>query len=393
VDFGAAVLIFIGLVIATYLVTIVHQLTLRYLAAGDVQTAEERLALWPTWLLALLAGLLALWVLYRVRSILLPFVLGVIIAYILDPVTDKMEARGVPRTRAVGLIFLLFLLLVVLAAVVLIPAIVTESRTLIENYNSYAEATGRWFVGLQHAALRLAERVGVPAARVDEVFSRLRAYGPQLLEDILAWLQDFLGRIGLLIITPIIAFWLLREYHAIAQMLLRLVPAKRRRITVEVAGSINRLIGNYLLGVLTTAGLVGAYSIIVLLALRVPYAVLLGFLTGLLSIIPYLGFPTAMIIIAVVMAVTGKGWVLIVVAVGLHIVANMVSDYVVSPRIYASRIGLHPLWVIFAILAGGALLGLPGVILGVPVAGIIKLLLVRLWPEPFGPEAAEAAKA
>lgn len=388
-DFGAAVLILIGVVIAAYLVTIVHQLTLRYLAAGELETAEERLILWPTWMVALLAGLLALWVLYRVRAILLPFVLGVIIAYILDPVTDQMEARGVPRTRAVGLIFLLFLLVVVLAAVVLIPAIVTEARTLIEHYNGYAEATSRWFVGVQQAALRLAERVGVPAARVDEVFARLRGYGPRLLEEILTWLQDFLGRFGLLIVTPIVAFWLLREYHAIAQVLLRLVPHGQRRYAVDVAGDINRLIGNYLLGVLTTASLVGVYSIIVLLVLGVPYAVLLGFLTGLLSIIPYLGFPAAMVIIAVVMAVTGKGWVLIVVAVGLHIVANMASDYVIAPRIYSGRIGLHPLWVIFAILAGGALLGLPGVILAVPTAGIIKLLLARLWPEPFGAREAE----
>jgi predicted PurR-regulated permease PerM len=390
VDFGAAVLIFIGLVIATYLVTIVHQLTLRYLAAGDTETAEERLVLWPTWMVALLAGLLALWVLYRVRSILLPFVLGAIIAYILDPVTDQMEARGVPRTRAVGLIFLLFLLLVALAAMVVIPAIVTEAQTLIKNYNDYAEAATQWFGGLQRAALRLAERAGVPAARVDELFGRLRDYGPQLLEDILTWLQSFLGRIGLLVITPIAAFWLLREYHVIAQMLLRLAPEKRRRDTVEVTGDINRLIGNYLLGVLITAGWVGLYSIVVLLVLKVPYAVLLGFLTGLLSIIPYLGFPAAMITIAVVMAVTGKGWVLIVVAVGLHIVANMLSDYVIAPRIYSGRIGLHPLWVVFAILAGGALLGLPGVILAVPTAGIIKLLLVRLWPTSFGAEEAEA---
>ncbi len=389
-NFGTAVLIFIGVVIAAYLVTIVHHLTLRYLAAADVETAEERLITWPIWMVGLLAGLLALWVLYRVRSILLPFILGVIIAYTLDPLVDRMETRGMRRTRSVGLMFLLFVLLVVLAAVLLIPAIVTEARTLIENYNSYAEATSRWFVGLQHAALRLAERAGVPAAQVDAAFARLSALGPKLLGDILGWLQAFVGRFGLLVITPIIAFWLLREYHVAAQTLLRLVPEGRRENTVEVAGDINRLIGNYLLGVLITSGFVAAYSIIVLLVLRVPYAVLLGFLTGLLSIVPYVGFPAAMAIIAIVMAVTGKSWVLIVVALGLHVLANVLNDYVLSPRIFAGRIGLHPLWVIFAILAGGALMGLPGVILAVPAAGIIKLLLVRLWPASFGTEEAEA---
>ncbi len=151
-----------------------------------------------------------------------------------------------------------------------------------------------------------------------------------------------------------VTFWLLRDYHRLGGLLLRLVPETHRASTVEIAGEVNRIVGGYLLGLLTMMVLVATYSSLVLTLLGVRYSLLLGLLTGLLSIIPYFGFPTAMVIIALTMAAAGQHIGIIVLALALHILGNIGSDYLVYPRIVGRRVGLHPLVVIFALLAGGA---------------------------------------
>jgi predicted PurR-regulated permease PerM len=367
---------------------------MRMLAEQDeARRREERLVIWPSWLLALIAGLLGVWVLYRVRAILPPFILGGVVAYALDPVIDGLQARRVPRNRAIGLIFLLIVALVLLAAVVVIPTIADQAAGLADNYPRYTAAVNGYLNQAQEALASFGARFGLRSADLSALRQRLSLehYGLQLLQAALGWLNASLSLVALLIITPVVAFWLLREYHGLGRLLLRPVPAAQRQTAVEVTTDINHLVGEYLLGVATMAGLVGLYSIIVLVIARVPFGVLLGALTGLLSIVPYVGFPTAMVIIGITMAVTGKTWVAILVVIALHIAANIGNDYVVAPRIYAGRIGLHPLAIIFAILAGGVLFGFVGVLLAVPIAGIIKLLLVRFWPEVFAAPAKATA--
>ena len=109
-------------------------------------------------------------------------------------------------------------------------------------------------------------------------------------------------------------------------------------------------------------------------------------MTGVLSIIPYLGFPTAITVIAITMGVTGMGVVKIGVMIGLLILGNLVSDNLVYPRVIGRRVGLHPLVIIFSLMAGGAVLNFLGMLLAVPTAGVIKALLLRFWPEMFAPE-------
>ncbi len=191
-------------------------------------------------------------------------------------------------------------------------------------------------------------------------------------------------------ITPVVTFWVLRDYRRLGRRLLLVLPEPRRTATVEVLSDINKLVGSYLLGMATMMVIVGAFSIAVLSVARVSFAVLLGIMTGVLYVIPYIGFPSAMVVIALTMAVTGRSVGAILIVLGILLGGNIVFDYGVTPRVIGKRVGLHPLVVIFAVLAGATLFKFIGIVLAVPVAGAGKVVLLHFWPELLPAEGADA---
>ncbi len=381
----------LAVTVGAYLVTVVYRATQRVLAEDENGRPETRLVVWPRWLLGVVAGLLAALFLYQVRHILTPFLVGAVVAYALNPVVEVLAGRGMGRNRAISLMFLLVLALVVVGAVLIIPVLVGEAQELVTNYDQYVAQLQAAAARLEETAVRAAGRVGIVPEDVFRALGAVGAYlqrwGLQVLVSALDWLRRSSSLfLGLLVIMPIAAFWLLRDYHVVARLLLRLAPEGQRKSTVEVAAEVNRIVGSYLLGMATMVLVVGIYATLLFLALGARFAVLLGLLTGVLSIIPYLGYPSAMVVVAITMGVTGAGLGKIAVVLGLLVVGNLISDNVVYPRVVGKRMGLHPLVIIFALMAGGALFSFAGMILAVPAAGVIKALLLRFWPEVFAPQ-------
>jgi predicted PurR-regulated permease PerM len=396
VDIATVFIAIAAVAVVAYTVTVVHAATIRMLGARDAANSPEaRLLAWPKWLSALVAGVLLAWLLYRVRSILLPFVLGAAIAYVLNPGIDRLETRGWSRPRAIWLVFGVFVLLFVGGGLLVVPTAASEARRLLSNQGVFAERGRRLADEAQEAAEHWGGRVGVLPGEIrtwlSKVGEKARSYGTLLLEAGLSWLRASVGIVSLLVITPVVAFWFLRDYHSLSRRLLRTLPPERREAVVAVSRDINRVAGGYLLGMATMVFVVSVYGVVVLSAADIRFSVLLGIMLGVLSSIPYLGFPAAIGIIVLTMLVTQVATATILVVVALLIFGNLLSDYIVAPRVIGQRVGLHPLVVIFALLAGGALLGFIGMVLAVPFAGSIKVLLLHFWPEVFGPELTETA--
>lgn len=395
-DLAAALVAFVGVAVVVYVLTVVYAATMRMLVQQDgVGQPETRLLAWPKWLWALVVGLLVAWLLYRVRGILLPFVLGAVTAYVLNPGIDRLERRGWSRTRAIGVVFGMFLLLFVGGGLLLVPVLASEARNLTGDYPRYVEQGQRLAVQVKELVTRWGGPAGVVPEDVRSWLGQLgddaQRYGLALLNAGLLWLKGAVGIISLLVITPAVTFWFLRDYHMLSRRLLRALPEKQRESVVGILKDINRLAGSYLLGLLTMVCVVGIYAIIVLSIAGVRFAVLLGIMLGVLSSIPYVGFPSAVAIIVLAMLVTGMGMWTIVIVLAALIAGNIISDYVVAPRVLGRRVGLHPLVVIFAILAGATLFKFIGMVLAVPVAGVVKVVLMHFWPEIFSAEPAEAA--
>jgi predicted PurR-regulated permease PerM len=380
--------------VIAYIVTVVHAATMRTLRArGTGYQPQERLLSWPKWLSALIAVLLVVWLLHAVRAILLPFLLGAVIAYLLNPSIARFERRGWHRMRAIWLVFGIFLLVLIAVVLLLVP-LAAQARDLAANYSYYAGRTKDLVLDARETVVAWGRLVGMLPEDVRAAFAtvgeKAQAYGLRLLEDSLAWLNRRIVLASLLVVTPVVTFWVLRDYHRLGRQVLRLLPERQRATVADVLGDINRVVGSYFLGMATMVVIVGTFAVIVLTIAQVSFGVLLGIMTGVLYIIPYLGFPTALIIVALTMAVTGNAAGPILIVLGILMAGNVAFDYVVTPRVLGRRVGLHPLLVIFAVLSGATLFGVVGIVLAVPVAGAVKVVLLHFWPEAFSPEPADA---
>ena len=397
-DLPTALVALIAVAVIAYIVTVVHAATTRTLGGqSEAYRPEERLLAWPKWLSGLVGALLVIWLLYQVRGILLPFVLGGAVAYLLNPGIAQLERRGWPRERAILVVFGVFLVALVLALVLVVPQLTAEARDMVGRYDYYAHQTRQFVMNAQETIVAWGRVVGMVPEDVRRAFAdlgeRAQEYGGSLLRNSLGLLNRSLVLVSLLVITPIVTFWVLRDYQKFGHQLVRVIPEPRRGATVAVLSEINKLVGSYLLGMATMMLIVGIFAVAVLSVAQVSFAVLLGIMTGVLYVIPYLGFPTSMAVIALVMGVNGQGTGMILIVLGILMAGNIAFDYGVTPRVIGSRVGLHPLVVIFAVLAGAVLFKFVGIVLAVPVAGAIKVVLLHFWPEVFGPEAPDAASA
>jgi predicted PurR-regulated permease PerM len=390
VDLPTALVAFIVIAVIAYIVTVVHAATTRTLRrATEVYQPEERLLAWPKWLSGLIGVLLVIWLFYSVRGILLPFILGAVIAYLLNPGITRLERRGWARRHSVALVFGAFLVVFVGAIVLLVPVVANQANDLIRDYDSnLAKLEAKVVAAESYLETRGAD-FGIVPEDMRRVFANARDAAAEYARKVVRSIPDILNRsialLSLLIITPIVTYWVLRDYQRLGSKALRVLPEPRRTALVELLGEINKLVGSYLLGMAIMVVIVAIYASLVLAAAGVKFAALLGITTGVLYLIPYIGFPVAVVIVAITMAVTGHGIGPILIVFGLFIVGNVASDYIVTPRVVGGRVGLHPLVVIFSLLAGASLLGVLGMLLAVPTAGAIKVVLLRFWPEFFTP--------
>ena len=389
-DLSTATVALIAVVVLIYVVTVIHAATVRVLARqGGSEEPEASLLAWPRWLWALVAGLLVIWLLYRVRGILLPFVMGAVIAYLLNPGIDALQRRGWRRAQAIGVVFGAFLVIFVVVALLVVPTVAEQAGKLAADYQSYAQKGREFYQGLQHKAKIWGRLVGLLPRDVSAVFAEAgdeaQAYALSLLHAGPGWLNRSLVTVSLLIITPVVTFWLLRDYHALGRHLMLALPERRRETTREMLRDINQMAGGYLLGMAVLTGIVTLYAVIVLTVARVPFSILLGIMTGLFYGIPYVGYPSAVVISGLIMVVNGKKLVFTLVVLAIMVAGNVIADQVLYPKLVGRRVGLHPLTAIFALLAGGTLLGFVGVVLAVPAAAVIKVVMLRFWPQLAAP--------
>lgn len=316
--------------------------------------------------------------LYVLRSVLLPFVVGIVLAYFLDPMVSKISKSGeTSRTIATTVVMVLFLL-------VLLPLCVLLG--------------GAVFAQVSDFAVKLPEYIHSFARRIMLLVNELKAHFPALnAENLEGMIQDnaansfkilgkILGRVlangfafinvlSLLLISPVVAFYMLRDWHKFTGRLLGLIPQKHKQTVLDGIQEVNKIISGYLRGQALVCLCLGSYYSFGLWLIGLELGVLVGFLAGIISFIPYVGSISGLLM-AMALVITQYGTlpkiaaVLVVFGIGQFVEGNFLT-----PKLVGENIGLHPVWVMFALLAGGVLLGLLGMIIAVPVAAIIGVLL------------------
>ncbi len=351
--------------------------------------------LWPLFgtdtykrLILPLGALTFLWLLHVAGNVIAPFALAFVLAYVADPLVDWWASRGIGRTwGAIGVI-LLALMLVALAVALIGPLVAAQGAQFLTDLPRIMEELQAWYnaqvLALANSQVPLIR--DIPFERALDVESR--DVGQYLLDEIQrlhpSWeaamgvgrgLQTGLTILGYVVLTPVLTFYLLRDFPSVGRGLAAILPPTRRESTMAFLQRYDTLLGEYLRGQLLVATFVGIATAIGFWVVGFPNAILLGVIAGIFNIVPYLGLIVSLIPAALIALLTPPLWLSALKVAGVFFLVQSLDSYFFSPKIVGDRVGLHPVWVMFAIIGFASVFGLVGLLLAIPIAVLIKLAI------------------
>lgn len=338
------------------------------------------------------AMLTLIWALNATGFLLAPFLLALAFAYIQNPLVTRMERRKIPRSWGTLIMAIPTLVILGLLFFVAIPALGGQIADFINDSPKYLQRATLWVEGLQAQVMRR----DIPGVDEEALVARLRAIKP---EQMVAYLQQrqsaiagaaWAGVLGLgrgvgtilsilsyIFLTPILTYYLLRDWPDITARLGEMVPVKRRAGVLEFAREYDRLLSGFLRGNVTSSAVVGFLTFLGLFLLGFPYALLLGIMAAVFNIIPYVGLILTLIPALVIALFTPDPVVGLGKALGVFVAVQLLDGAVLSPNIVGESVNLHPVWVILALSVFGFFFGFVGLLLAVPLAVLLKLVLTH----------------
>jgi predicted PurR-regulated permease PerM len=326
--------------------------------------------------LATLAVFVAVVVL--LRDILLPFVAGIALAYLLDPVVERIERLGVNRTVAALGIVGLFIIGVGAVMVLVAPLLGTEVADFIEKVPQYIRQLQAFANNPGRPWLRkiIGEGLSEGEQSAGQITSAAADWIPTLLRSLWSDSRALLSIFSLLVVTPIVTIYLLIEWKRLTATIERSIPAARRETVLALAGELDDTIAGFLRGQGTICLILALYYASALRLIGLNHGILIGLAAGLISFIPYLGSLTGLVLsLCVVVLQFWPSWTMIPVVLGIFLAGQAIADYVLSPYLIASRVQLSPVWIMFAIAAFGYLFGFVGLLIAVPLAAAIGVVI------------------
>ena len=332
--------------------------------------------LWGWIAIALAAGFLV-WLL---SPILQPFLFAAILAYIFDPLVERLTRRRMPRTLAVVLVLLLALATVVGVMLVVLPVFYTESRLLMERLPGFVAWFNEHVAPWLKAKLDLRVQLDAESARqaVREMLAENETLKTQLLGSLRLGGLVLVALLFNLVLVPVVLFYVLRDWHKLLALIDALIPPRVHGKVRTVAADIDAVLAEWLRGQLLVIVLMAAYYVAALSLTGLDFALPIGIITGLAVIVPYVGIVVG-VALATVAALLEFGasvdllWVWLAIGVG-----QALEGMAVTPLIVGKRIGLHPVAVIFALLAFGQVFGFFGVLLALPASAALLVGLRHL---------------
>ena len=328
-------------------------------------------------------GLLLLLALWLLSGILLPFVVGMAAAYILDPLADWLQRHGFRRGVATLLITAFFFAALALLLLVVLPVAIEQAVGLAAKLPGY-------FDELRTRILHLAERLerenvvegGSVKGLASSFAERALSYVGTAVANVVQSSLVVLNLVSLVFITPIVTFYLLRDWDRLVGSPHSVVPPRHRPVARRLAREIDQVLAGFLRGQGMVCAFLALFYGTGLVLVGLDYGAIIGVLTGLFSFIPYVGMFVG-VAVGLTVAIFQFGAVLPVLMVAaVFLVGQFIEGNFLTPRVVGSRIRLHEVWVIFAVLAGTALFGLVGTFLATPVAAVIAVLIrfgVERW--------------
>ena len=337
-----------------------------------------------TWRMLLVIGAIVVvgGILFAWSRVLFPVMAAFLIAYITHPLSSFFEKHRLPRIFGFLCVLLIFLALLLLIFLVFLPAIVHEFMALGEKIPQWRGVLEKYIAyRLADIEQRYPEAYALLQDRLTQwAQENLATIAQRLIGWVLGLLSSILGLAsGLmsLVLTLVITAYLTMDFHRFIDSLRRLVPRPVLPDIEKVALDVNQVLRDFLVGQLLVAMALGVIYSVGLVLARTPLALVIGPLAGLLALVPYLGFAFGFGVAILLTLLENRDlWHLLGVVITFG-VAQTVEGWFLTPRLLGKRVGLHPVWMLVALLLGGELFGLPGIIVAVPVAASLRVVLLH----------------
>ena len=330
------------------------------------------------WWLAVAAAFL--WILWLLGPILTPFLAGAVLAYILNPAVDWLARHRVSRATGAALVLLLGFVALLAMFLIVAPLIRKESAELAARVPALLARLDAWLAPTLEAWLGREVHVdfeSLKALVTEKVQGSDGLFGKLLASARIGGLA-VAGWIGTLVLIPVVLFYLLVDWHDIVARVDHLVPRRMHGQVRSIVGEVNAVLAEFLRGQLAVMGLLAAYYAGGLWLGGIEFALPIALVAGGLAFVPYLGFGTGLALALMVAALQAEPMRNLVVVAVVFGIGQLLESFVLTPRIVGQRIGLHPLAVVFALLAFGQVFGFFGVLLALPASAVLLVGLRHL---------------
>lgn len=316
--------------------------------------------------------------LYVFRGILLPFVAGMALAYFLDPVADRLESLGLSRLAATILILIGFLITFILGLVIVVPVLATQLSGLIERLPSYISALQSIMTGFDPDWLK--NVIGADPQGIRDALNSLLTQGAGFLTTLFQSIWNsgkaLIDIAGLFVVTPVVAFYMLLDWDHMVAKVDGWIPRDHVEPVREIAADINSAVAGFVRGQGTVCLTLGLFYAIGLTLTGLNFGLLIGLMAGLISFIPYVGSLVGLVVaVGVALVQFWPDWIWIAVVTVVFFAGQFFEGNILQPYLVGNRVGLHPVWLMFALFAFGMLLGFVGLLIAVPAAAAVGVLV------------------
>ncbi|MCB2129481.1 MAG: AI-2E family transporter [Rhodobacteraceae bacterium] len=321
------------------------------------------------WGAAAVVFLLALW---GLGNVILPFIVGGAVAYFLDPVADRLEAAGMSRSAATALISIFALFVFILLALLVVPMLV---RQLIGLINSAPDIAARLQAFLTEKFPTLLDEQGVVRDTLGAIGQTVKARGGELAQGLLSSALSVLNALLFIVVVPVVAFYLLLDWDTMIARIDALLPRDHSGTIRAIARDIDRVLAGFVRGQVSVCLILGTFYASTLMLAGLDFGLIVGAIAGLITFIPYIGalIGGALAIGLALFQFWGE-WASIALVAGIFAVGQFLEGNIITPRLVGKSVGLHPVWLLFALSAFGTVFGFVGMLVAVPVAAAIGVI-------------------
>lgn len=333
-------------------------------------------------MIASLAVFLLGWAVYVLRGVLTPVFFAFLIAYMLDPVVDRLEGLRIPRAAGITLVLSVVLGALGLFVLLAVPGIVRDvlafAETLPDRIEAVLERIDPW---LAEMGYEVPHTIDEAVAQLDIDTGQIAGRAAEPVAAVLGWIvggtASVLGAVAGLLMVPIFAFYLLYDFDRMIAGVRDLTPWRVRPFVVDVAREVDEVLGQFIRGQLIVMLILAVLYAVGYSIVGVRLAVVIGIVAGLLSFIPYVGGAVALGLALLMAFLDFAGWNQVIGVVVVYGVIQILEGFVITPKIVGDKVGLSAVWVLFALLVGGEVFGFLGVLLAVPAAAVAKIFVLR----------------